>query len=234
MLPIIPAWFLLVGFILFILSTTILFRKLSQQKQKEPPPPPGPPAWPVVGHLHMLSGELPHRIIETLSKKHGPIMSLRLGQVPTVVISSPELFELFLKKHDTVFASRPHLEASKYFSYGYKGMIYSEYGPYWRNMRKVCTLQLLTASKVESFAPLRKLELGKAVKTVAKAAEDGKVVNLSEVVHSVIEDVVYKMVLGCNKDDKFDLKELIHEMVILAGKFNVTDCVPWLGPLDLQ
>ncbi|XLR24387.1 cytochrome P450 CYP736A12 [Arachis ipaensis] len=233
MLPIIPAWFLLVGFILFILSTTILFRKQSQQKQKQPPPPPGPPAVPVVGHLHIL-GELPHRTLETLSKKHGPIMSLRLGQVPTIVISSPEVAELFLKKHDTVFASRPLLEASKYFSYGYKGMIFAEYGPYWRNMRKVCTLQLLSASKVESFAPLRKLELGKAVKTVAKAAEDGKVVNLSEVVHSVMEDVVYKMVLGCNKDDKFDLKGLIHEMLILAGKFNVTDFVPWLGPLDLQ
>ncbi|MED6195677.1 hypothetical protein PIB30_040273 [Stylosanthes scabra] len=233
MLPIPALWFLLGGFILFILSTALLFQKQSQQKQKQPPPPPGPPGLPVVGHLHML-GELPHRSLETLSEKYGPIMSLRLGQVPTIVISSPEVAELCLKKHDTDFASRPRLEASEYFSYGYKGMIFSEYSPYWRNMRKVCTLQLLSASKVESFAPLRKSELEKAVKTVEKAAEGGEVVNLSEVVHSVMEDVVYKMVLGCNKDDKFDLKGLIHEMLILGGKFNVTDFVPWLGPLDLQ
>lgn len=112
--------------------------------------------------------------------------------------------------------------------------MFSQYGAYWRNVRKVCTLQLLSSLKVESFAPLRKREVEAAVEVIWKAAVAGEVVNLSEVVQGVMEDVVYKMVLGCNKDDKFDLKGLVLEGMLMGGKFNLADFVPWLGPLDLQ
>lgn len=74
--------------------------------------------------------------------------------------------------------------------------MFSEYGPYWRFVRKVCTLQLLSASKVESFANLRKREVEVAVNLVEKAAVAGEVVDLSAVVQNVVEDIVYKMVLG--------------------------------------
>uniref|UniRef100_A0A2N9E2Y8 Cytochrome P450 n=2 Tax=Fagus sylvatica TaxID=28930 RepID=A0A2N9E2Y8_FAGSY len=140
--------------------------------------PPGPRALPIIGNLHML-GSLPHRALQTLAKKYGPIMSLRLGHVPTIVVSTPQAAELFLKTHDTIFASRPKLLASEYMSYGTKGMAFTEYGPYWRNVRKLCTLQLLSASKIESFAPMRKQELGSLVQSLKKAAARHEVVDLS-------------------------------------------------------
>ncbi|KAK7314530.1 hypothetical protein VNO77_33056 [Canavalia gladiata] len=214
---------------IFILSAMLL-RRRTQHDSKQAP---GPPAVPVLGHLPML-GNLPHRTLQSWAKKYGPIMTLRLGQIPLVVVSSPEAAELFLKTHETVFTSRPKREASKYLSYGYKGMIFAEYGAYWRQMRKVCTLQLLSASKVESFAPLRKREVDAMVNLVKKASTVGEVVNLSEVVTGLLEEIVYKMVLGCSKDDMFDLKGLVQEALLIAGKFNVADFVPWLGVLDLQ
>ncbi|XP_027357831.1 cytochrome P450 CYP736A12-like [Abrus precatorius] len=215
--------------VIFILSATLLRRRREHHRKQ----PPGPPALWVLGHLHML-GHLPHRTLRTWSQKYGPIMSLRLGQVPTIVVSSPEAAEQFLKTHETVFANRPKIEASKYFSYGYKGMVFAEYGTYWRQMRKVCTLQLLSASKVESFGALRKMEVEAVVKSLQKGAMVGEVVNLSEVVTGLLEDVVYKMVLGCSKDDKFDLKGLLQEATLLAGKFNLSDFVPWLRVFDIQ
>lgn len=181
-----------------------------------------------------MLGKLPHRTLHALAQQYGPIMSLRLGQVPTVIVSSSESAQHFLKSHDVVFASRPILEASKYFGYGSKGLVFSEYGPYWRQMRKVCTLQLLSASKVESFAPLRKRELELAVKSVQERAARGEVLDLSMVVHNVVEDIVYKMVLGCSKHDEFDLKGLIQNGMNITGAFNLADYVPWLGSLDLQ
>ncbi|KAJ1405683.1 Cytochrome P450 [Sesbania bispinosa] len=213
----------------FILSATLLWKQ-SQHDRKQPP---GPPALPILGHLHLI-GKLPHRTLQALSKRYGPIMSLRLGHVPIIVVTSPEAAEQFLKTQESVFASRPKLEASKYLSYDYKGLVFSQYGAYWRNMRKVCTLHLLSALKVESFAPLRKQEVEAAVKLIQKVAMVGEVVDLSEVVHGLLEDIVNKMVLGCSKDDKFDLKGLIQDALLLAGKFNVTDYVPWLGILDIQ
>ncbi|XP_003534174.2 uncharacterized protein [Glycine max] len=195
--------------------------------------PPGPKPLPIIGNLHML-GKLPHRSLQALAKKYGPIMSIKLGQVPTIVVSSPETAELFLKTHDTVFASRPKTQASEYMSYGTKGLVFSEYGPYWRNMRKFCTTQLLSASKVDMFAPLRREELGLFVKSLEKAASSRDVVNISEQVGELMSNIVYKMILGRNKDDRFDLKGLTHEALHLSGVFNMADYVPWARAFDLQ
>ncbi|KAI5435200.1 cytochrome P450 CYP736A12 [Lathyrus oleraceus] len=220
---------------LFITFTYFLFTFFSNPKQKNSnhKKPPGPPTLPIIGNLHML-GKLPHRKLHSLSKKYGPIMSLQLGQVPAVVISSSKAAELFLKTHDLVFASRPKIQASEIFSYGSKGLAFSEYGPYWRSVRKLCTLKLVCASKVEKFAPIRKQELGVLVKSLEKAALVGEIVNVSEVVENTIEDIVYKMVLGRCKYEQFDLKRLVQQSTALVGAFNLADYVPWLGTFDIQ
>ncbi|CAK8537670.1 unnamed protein product [Lathyrus sativus] len=215
---------------LFITFTYFLFTFFSNPKHKKPP---GPPALPIIGNLHLL-GKLPHRALQSLSKKYGPIMSMQLGQVPAVVISSSKAAELFLKTHDLVFASRPTTQASDILYYGSKGLAFSEYGPYWRSLRKLFTLKLLTASKVEMFAPIRKQELGVLVKSLEKAALAGEVVNVSEAAENVIENIAYKMVLGRSKYEEFDLKGLVQQATSLFGAFNLADYVPWLGILDIQ
>ncbi|XP_027357392.1 uncharacterized protein LOC113866792 [Abrus precatorius] len=220
---------LLVIFI-FILSAAVLHSKHRQDGGKNPP---GPKALPIIGNLHML-GKLPHRNLQALATKYGPLMSLKLGHVTAIVISSPETAELFLKTHDIVFASRPKTQSSKYISYGSKGLVFSEYGAYWRNMRKLCTLQLLIASKVEMFSPLRREELGGLVKFIDKTAGSREIVDLSELVLDLIENITYKMIFGRSKDDRFNVKNLVREVLNLAGAFNIADYVPWLGMFDIQ
>ncbi|KAG5142249.1 hypothetical protein AAZX31_07G085700 [Glycine max] len=218
---------LLVIFILILSSA--LFHLQDDRTQL----PPGPYPLPIIGNLHML-GKLPNRTLQALAKKYGPIMSIKLGQIPTIVVSSPETAELFLKTHDTVFASRPKTQASKYMSYGTRGIVFTEYGPYWRNVRKVCTTELLSASKVEMLAPLRRQELGILVKSLEKAAASHDVVNVSDKVGELISNIVCKMILGRSRDDRFDLKGLTHDYLHLLGLFNVADYVPWAGVFDLQ
>ncbi|XP_050904723.1 cytochrome P450 CYP736A12 isoform X2 [Lathyrus oleraceus] len=220
---------------LFITLTYFLFTFFSNPKQKNSnhKKPPGPPTLPIIGNLHIL-GKLPHRKLQSLSKKYGPIMSLQLGKVPAVVISSSKAAELFLKTHDLAFASRPKTQATDILSYGSKGLAFAEYGPYWRNVRKLVTLKLVCASKVEKFAPIRKQELGALVKSLEKAASVGEVVNVSEAVENVIEDIVYKMVLGRSKHEQFDIKGLVKESLNLLGAFNLADFVPWLAAFDFQ
>ncbi|KAI9088051.1 hypothetical protein K1719_030028 [Acacia pycnantha] len=148
----------------------------------------------------------------------------------------PEAAEPFLKTHDVVFASRPKTQASEILSYGSKGMAFSEYGPYWRNMRKLCTLQLFSASKVDMFGPLRREELGQLVKSIEESAAAREAVDLTEKVELLVEDTMYKMIFGsgCNRDSSFDLKGLIHETLDLVGAFNIADFVSFLAPLDIQ
>ncbi|KAK7271264.1 hypothetical protein RJT34_27012 [Clitoria ternatea] len=218
--------------LIFLFVTLIKVAVLAVTWSKQLPYPPGPPRFPIIGNLHML-GTLPHRSLQSLAKRYGPIMFLQLGNVPTIVVSTPTAAELFLKTHDSVFANRPKFEAAQY-TYGPESVAFAEYGPYWRNMRKVCTTHLLSVSKVESFAPLRKKEVGAMVKRLLKAAEEGEVVDLSEMVGEVLQDMTCKMILGMRKDDKFDLKAILLETMSVSGAFNLADYVPWLGVFDLQ
>ncbi|XP_028959896.1 cytochrome P450 CYP736A12-like [Malus domestica] len=221
---------LILVFLTFLWSLIRLINASSRQSRKLPP---GPTALPIIGNLHML-GDLPHRSLQNLAKKYGPIMSMRLGFIPTIVVSSPKTAELFLKTHDTIFASRPKLQASEYMAYGTKAMALTEYGPYWRRIRKLCTLQLLCPSKIEGFAPLRREEVGLLVQSLKVAAEAGEVVDFSEKVGELVEGITYRMVLGRKNDDMFDLKGIIEEALFLTGAFNISDYVPFLSPLDLQ
>ncbi|KAM7475369.1 hypothetical protein LguiB_022612 [Lonicera macranthoides] len=208
-------------------STHVLSRKTCRK------PPPGPRSLPIIGNLHILS-TLPHRTLRELSKKYGPIMSIHLGKVPTVVISSAQAAELFLKTYDHVFASRPKLQASEYLNYGSKGVAFAQYGPYWRNVRKFCTLELLSFKKIEALAGMRREELGVLVEEVKEAAVARKVVNISEKVAELIENMTCRMLFGRCKYDKFNLKNIIDELFDLGGTFNLADYVPLLRAFDLQ
>ncbi|KAG5611694.1 hypothetical protein H5410_022975 [Solanum commersonii] len=104
------------------------------------------------------TGKNPHEDLQKLVKKHGPIMYVRLGLVPTIISSSADAAKV-LKTYDHIFASRPHHEASQYLAYGQKNMAFAKYGVYWRNMRKLCTLHLLSNRKINSFQSMRKQEV---------------------------------------------------------------------------
>ncbi|MCD7446147.1 hypothetical protein HAX54_041532 [Datura stramonium] len=104
------------------------------------------------------------------SQKYGPIMSMRFGFVPNIVASSPHAAEQFLKIHDLVFASRPNNRAAQFIAYDQRNLTFGKYGPYWRNMRKLCTLELLSTLKMNSFQAMRKQEVANFVAFINRAA----------------------------------------------------------------
>lgn len=81
---------------------------------------------------------------------------------------------------------------------------------------------------------MRKQEIGAMVKSLKKAAEAREAVDLSEKVGELLQDMACKMILGRNKDDRFDLKGILVETMSISGAFNLADYVPWLGVFDLQ
>ncbi|KAJ8449622.1 hypothetical protein Cgig2_005644 [Carnegiea gigantea] len=194
------------------------------QPKPGPALPPGPRPLPTIGNLHML-GHLPHRTLAKLAHKYGPILSLRLGHVPAIVVSCPKAAGLFLKRHDAIFAGRPMIQATEILSYGARGMDCAQYGKYWRRVRKMCTLHLLNPTKVASFEGLRRVEIEAAVRRLVEFAAAREVADVGE-----------KMVVGKGKEDdkRYDLKGVIEEASPLAGAFNLADFVPYLAPLDLQ
>ena len=116
--------------------------------------PPGPWQLPLVGSLHhlLLSSfrDLPHRALLEMSGTYGPLMLLRLGSVPTLVVSSAEAAGEVMKTHDLAFCSR-HLSATiDIISCGGKGIIFSQYNEQWRQLRKLCACSSSSTSGASS------------------------------------------------------------------------------------
>ncbi|GMI71825.1 TRANSPARENT TESTA 7, CYTOCHROME P450 75B1 [Hibiscus trionum] len=199
--------------------------------------PPGPRGLPILGNLLML-GTKPHQDLQRLARKYGPIMHLRLGLKPVIVVSSPEAAELFLKTHDLVFASRPPQEASNYVSYNQQNLVFAPYGSYWRNMRKICTLELLSNHKISTFRSMRKQELDLLVGRIREAAAAAVAVDLSSEVTSFSTDVACRMVIGkkFNRDDfnEKGIEATIREGMKIVASFNLADYIPQTRGLDLQ
>ena len=74
--------------------------------------PPSPKPLPIFGNMFML-GDEPHWSLARLAKAYGPFMSLKLGQVTTIVISSPDLACEVLMKKDQAFCGRSVPDAAR-------------------------------------------------------------------------------------------------------------------------
>ncbi|KAH9617608.1 hypothetical protein KSS87_014609 [Heliosperma pusillum] len=106
-------------------------------------------------------------------------MHLRIGEVPTIVISSAELAKDILRTHDTNFANRPELLAGKVMYYGCSDIGLAPYGEYWRQVRKIATVELFTVKRVQSFRVMREEEVCRFVEFIALKSKDNGCVNLS-------------------------------------------------------
>ncbi|XP_055802242.1 cytochrome P450 71AU50-like [Solanum dulcamara] len=200
--------------------------------------PPSPKEIPILGHLHHMLGKNPHHDLNKLAKKYGPIMYLKLGFVDNIIASSPHAAEQFLKTYDQNFASRPPHEAAKYILYGQKNLTFGTYGPYWRNMRKLCTLELLSTLKINSFQSMRREELNLFIETLKKKSYEKIVVDLSEIVTRLSVDTTCRMLFGKKyKDEEFDgkgFKYVVNEGLKLGAAPNLGDYFPFLAKLHLQ
>ncbi|XP_030445192.2 cytochrome P450 71AU50-like [Syzygium oleosum] len=221
----------------FALIAHLLLRALLWKTQGKKRLPPGPRGFPILGNLHLL-GQNPHHDLHKLAKKYGPLMHLRLGLVPAIVVSSPKVAEQFLKTHDVVFASRPPHEASKHISYEQRSLAFAPYGPYWRNIRKMCTLELLSNAKINSFKSMRREEVGLLVNFLKDASHNRTTIDLSANISSLSADMSCRMVFGKKYMDKeFDergFKAVIQEVMVLGATPNIGDYVPYLASFDLQ
>ncbi|XP_031279733.1 cytochrome P450 CYP736A12-like [Pistacia vera] len=165
-------------------------------------------------------------------------MFLRLGLIPTIVVSSPHIAEQFLKTHDLIFASRPPIDTLKHMAYGQKNLAFSPYGSYWRTMHKICMLELLSKNKISLNQDIRKEELDLLIKHIKEAVGTDVTVDLSAKVTSLSVDLTCRMVFGKKYAD-VDFNErgfntMFQEAVKLADISNLNDYIPQIASLDLQ
>ncbi|CAN6214114.1 unnamed protein product [Urochloa humidicola] len=186
--------------------------------------PPGPWQLPVIGSLHHLRGSLVHRALRDLSLRHGPLMFLKFGEVPVVVASTPDAAKELMKTHDSIFSTRPLSIIAKIMCKDGQGIAFAPYGDHWRQLRKICNVELLSSKRVQSFRTVREEEAMRLVQTISSATTPH--VNLTKLAAMYIADASVHAIMGRRFKDRDTLLHFVDEAVRLAGGFSPADLFP--------
>ncbi|KAL5744122.1 hypothetical protein ACOSQ2_027238 [Xanthoceras sorbifolium] len=202
-------------------------------------PPPGPPALPIIGHLHLLSSTLP-KSLETLANRYGPLMQIRMGDTPFVIVSDANTAEKVLKTHDIDFASKYEPGPSQKLLYKGCSFINAPYSLYWRFMKKICVTKLFTSAQLHRFTHVREEERTRLLKSLMKRSEDGELCDLSKELEALTSLMIYRMTMGNRISSSGDysvqameMRGLIRNIMECGKKYPVIEVFGPLRRFDL-
>ncbi|KAI9110532.1 hypothetical protein K1719_018398 [Acacia pycnantha] len=205
----------------------VMIHRLLASKKSVRALPPGPWKLPLIGNLHQI-GSLPHRSFRDLANKYGPLMHLQLGHVSHVIVSSPEVAKQVMKTHDTIFANRPKIIAGETLAYDSTDIVFSPYGNYWRQLRRICTLELLSSRRVQTFRKIREEEVSALVKDIGQSVEFSSVVNLTQKLYPLTNSIIARAAFGQKTNNVEEaLVAMMYAVEIVSG-LSISDLYPSL------
>ncbi|GMI91112.1 cytochrome P450, family 81, subfamily D, polypeptide 5 [Hibiscus trionum] len=226
-----------------IFLLVLVLKSILQNRNTRRNLPPSPPGLPIIGHLHLLKPPV-HRTLDQLSQKYGPILLLQFGTRKVLIVSSVSAVEECFTKNDIIFANRPRLLAGKYINYNYTTMGLAPYGDYWRNLRRLTTMELFTASRLAMSATIRQEEVQLLLKELFLAStEKPAKVKLTSKLIEVVFNIVLRMVAGKryygSESDAVDkeaeeFRDIMRGIVEINGNTNLNDFLPVLRWVDFQ
>ncbi|EXB94994.1 Cytochrome P450 76C1 [Morus notabilis] len=200
--------------------------------------PPGPKPLPIIGNLLEL-GDKPHKSLARLSQTYGPIMCLKLGQLTTIVVSSPTMAKEVMQTHSQFFSNRTITEAARATDHSQVSVVFSPVSTLWRELRKISTVHLLAARVLDANMNLRHNKVQELLRHVHQSVEVGEAVEFGKAAFkatlNLLSTTFFSMDLAdSNSDNVRELMEAVHGISEELGKPNVADYFPILKKIDPQ
>lgn len=209
--------------------------------------PPSPPSLPFIGHLYLFKNPL-HRALGRVADRYGSVLLLRFGSRPVLVVSSHTVAHECFTTNDITFANRPHLPSSEYVRNGNANLALgsADYGPYWRNLRRIATIDVLSNHRLLSSSDGRAAEvrlLARRLFQKCKAGEEAFAkVELRSRLFELALNVIMMMIAGKRyyideveaSEEAREFREMVEETFMLAGATNLRDFLPVLRWFDYQ
>ncbi|CAN1824330.1 Cytochrome P450 83B1 [Linum perenne] len=183
-----------------------LLHRGSQKTSSGLPLPPGPKGLPLIGNLHQLDNSNIGRYLWQLSKDHGPLMLLRLGFKPTLVVSSAKMG---------------------------LDLAFTPYSAYWREMRKVSVVYLFNSNRVQSFRPIREEEVSNMLDSISSEAAGLMPFCNNLSIRPCLTDIC-RIAFGKRLEGEENKRfhDLSNETQALFMGFFLSDYFPYMGWMD--
>lgn len=221
-----------------------IFNKKRSNSENKPPQAKG--AWPIIGHLHLLGGsQLPHKVLGALAETYGPIFTIKLGVRQVLIVSDSEMAKVCFTTNDKDFADRPPMVGAKLLGYNYGMFTFAPYGDYWRQVRKIITLELLSQRRVELLGHIRVSEIKASRKYMYEAWVKNKKsenldmvkVDMKQWFGNLLLNIVVRSISGKRfaPDDEEGIRfqGVARRFFELLGVFAVSDFIPFLKGFDV-
>ncbi|KAA3474309.1 cytochrome P450 CYP82D47-like [Gossypium australe] len=233
---------------LFALFSCIYFYQSSKKPSRSCSAPRAGGALPIIGHMHLFGGQqLTHKTLGGMADKYGPVFSLRLGSHEVLVVNSWEMAKECFTVHDKVFSTRPSITASKILGYDFAMFGFAPYGPYWREIRKITTIELLSNHRIDMLKHIRVSEVKSAIRELYRSwlskrnGGSGVSVDMKQWFGDLTHNIALRMVGGkryfgpnadCEEAEARRCEKLMRDFVHLFGVFVLSDAIPFLRWLD--
>ncbi|KAG4958843.1 hypothetical protein AAZX31_13G057500 [Glycine max] len=221
--------------LIFLITRLSIQTFLKSYRQKLPP---GPKGWPVVGALPLM-GSMPHVTLAKMAKKYGPIMYLKMGTNNMVVASTPAAARAFLKTLDQNFSNRPSNAGATHLAYDARDMVFAHYGSRWKLLRKLSNLHMLGGKALDDWAQIRDEEMGHMLGAMYDCNKRDEAVVVAEMLTYSMANMIGQVILSrrvfeTKGSESNEFKDMVVELMTVAGYFNIGDFIPFLAKLDLQ
>nr|XP_043617256.1 cytochrome P450 76T24-like [Erigeron canadensis] len=219
----------------FVISIIYVYTTSGRRNSRLPP---GPYPFPIIGNLLQLSNK-PHRSLATLSKRYGPLMSLKLGSKTTIVVSSPDIAKELFHTNDLLFSSRSVPNTARLMDHHKISIAWLPAGEKWRRLRKITRECLFSGQCLDKTQQLRTEKVEELLDHVSQCCVNETGVNIGAAAFTTAVNILSNLIFS--KDlcqyvsmESEDFKDAIWGVMEIGGKPNLVDFFPILGPLDPQ
>ncbi|KAL2902371.1 Geraniol 8-hydroxylase [Bienertia sinuspersici] len=200
--------------------------------------PPGPPTIPIFGNLFSL-GTKPHISLTELANRYGPLMTLQLGGVTTVTISSAAMAKEALQRNDLLFSNRMVIDAVCALNHHENSIVWLPHSPKWRNLRKICTSQVFASSRLDATQSLRRNKVKDILSYAKKCSEENTAVDIGQAAFTttlnLLSSTFFSVDLSDPSSEKSrEFKAIVRSIMDEGGKPNFADYFPFLKKIDPQ
>ncbi|KAH0466213.1 hypothetical protein IEQ34_006316 [Dendrobium chrysotoxum] len=189
-----------------------------------------------LGNLHEL-GQNPHRSLAHLARIHGPVMSLKIGSIHTIVISSPRCAKEVLKTKEHSISNRQVPDVVQSLGHHEVSIVWSSQNQSRRYLRTLVKTHLFNTHSLDPTQLLRRRKIHELVAYIR--GKNGEAVHIALAAFSTVLNLISTTFLSIDMIDlksesAQELKDLIWGLMEETGRPNLSDFFPSLAPMDIQ